>query len=84
MNKRTPSEFVEAAICHAQVALTAIAPDSPLAAAPVPDPPTSWPFPASEWQPEWQQPIRQMERAWFLLHHAINQTLSAAREERHG
>jgi hypothetical protein len=76
--KHVYGEMAEAAAVYVRCALTSINPHSPLAAAPMTEPPTDWPWEPEEFDPKWSDPIRTLVKAGALIAAEIDRLSRAA------
>lgn len=76
-DKHRNGELAEAAIVYVRCALTASNPHSSLAAAPMPDPPSDWPWEAEWFDPKWSDPVRTLVKAGALIAAEIDRLLRA-------
>jgi hypothetical protein len=60
-------EMVEAAIVYERCALTIYTPRNKNALAPMPEPPTDWPWQAMWFKPTWDDPVRCLVKAGALI-----------------
>lgn len=67
MRRDSAGRITHAAVNYLQVALTALYPESPFAAAPVTDPPFDWPLDVVLWKPKPSDPARMLVEASELL-----------------
>lgn len=65
--KHVHGELAEAAIVYVRCALTAVNPHSSLAAAPMPEPPSDWPWEQEWFKPSWSDPVRNLVKAGALI-----------------
>jgi hypothetical protein len=72
-------ELVEAAAVYVRTALTSINPNSPIAAAPMSEPPSDWPWEEEDFKPAWSDPVRNLVKAGALIAAEIDRLQRAAK-----